>query len=227
MSWRQKAKAENKCVNCGVPKTRTGVHCADCAKNHRERAKKYIKEVRRGVLSGKCHYCGKTSEKRQCPECKSKLSQYQKGRRLVFKEQGTCTSCGDPRVEESSSCLRHYMEGQSGSAFGTTKRWKEILASFESQNGICYYSGIKLIIGKNASLDHKIPKSKHGIEDGVYDAGNLVWCDKMVNIMKNSMTDDEFIAMCKKITDYCQSEPAEPRRLRRTKKQELLGLITI
>jgi hypothetical protein len=114
-----------------------------------------------------------------------------------------------------------------GVHLGTTKRWKEILASFESQNGICYYSGIKLIIGKNASLDHKIPKSKHGIEDGVYDAGNLVWCDKMVNIMKNSMTDDEFIAMCKKITDYCQSEPAEPRRLRRTKKQELLGLITI
>ena len=72
------------------------------------------------------------------------------------------------------------------------------------QNGICYYSGVKLELmsySKNkpsqiysASLD-RIDSNKG------YEKGNIRWVSKSINYMKNTMTDEEVWELCKIICE--------------------------
>ena len=74
---------------------------------------------------------------------------------------------------------------------------------FDSQNGICTLSGMKLVCGgrnnRTASID-RIDSSKGYIE------GNLQWVHKDYNMMKLEWSDAEFIQMCKTVTDYQNSK---------------------
>jgi len=66
----------------------------------------------------------------------------------------------------------------------------ELLALLDKQNRRCPYSGRLLLIGDNASIDHKIPLDRGGTND----LTNLQWVDYHVNIMKWYRTDEEFLA---------------------------------
>ncbi len=75
---------------------------------------------------------------------------------------------------------------------------------FESQDGTCPYSGVKLTLAlskkKNdqhstASLD-RIDSSKGYIK------GNVQFVSITINLMKNSMTHDETVEFCKIITEF-------------------------
>jgi hypothetical protein len=66
---------------------------------------------------------------------------------------------------------------------------------YEQQQGRCAYTGIELIPGLTASLDHIIPTSR----GGTHDESNLQWVTKQINCMKTDMTHDEFLAMCQLI----------------------------
>lgn len=72
------------------------------------------------------------------------------------------------------------------------------------QNKKCALSGIDLSFSetrknkdksKTVSVD-RIDSSKGYIE------GNVQWVHKTINIMKNSLRDEEFIEFCKKVTEY-------------------------
>jgi hypothetical protein len=80
---------------------------------------------------------------------------------------------------------------------------EDIKETWNNQNGICPYTGIKLTLPtysrnkKNvfqelASLD-RIDSNKP------YEKGNIVFVCASINLMKNSMTEEETIAFCKKI----------------------------
>ena len=73
---------------------------------------------------------------------------------------------------------------------------------FLSQDKICPLSGEKLVMSTNSKLR---TASLDRIDYLVgYIEGNLQWVHKKVNVMKNSMPDDDFVSWCKKIVEYSQ-----------------------
>jgi 5-methylcytosine-specific restriction endonuclease McrA len=63
----------------------------------------------------------------------------------------------------------------------------------------CPYTGEKLILGQNVSLDHKIPRSRR--PDLAYEYSNLQWVSKTYNRCKSDLTDAEFRKLCRTVLD--------------------------
>lgn len=88
-----------------------------------------------------------------------------------------------------------------------------IMALYEKQNGLCALSGIPLTwdakkgrVLTNLSID-RIDSSKG------YDADNVQLVCRIVNIMKNNLSQDSFIVWCSKIAE--KSMPSVSRRQHR------------
>lgn len=118
------------------------------------------------------------------------------------------------RSKGCKNCNNDYYEEMSGSFWSTVKRGaitrnleftitkNYVWNLFIKQNRRCIFSGIELkfstkinLFDGNASLD-RIDSTKGYIE------GNVQWVDKRINIMKQNMTDNEFIEICKMIAEY-------------------------
>lgn len=74
-----------------------------------------------------------------------------------------------------------------------------LLNKLEIQQYQCVYSGRKLILGQNASLDHIIAKSRGGSES----LDNLQWVDRNVNYMKRALSHDDFLDLVRQIASTC------------------------
>lgn len=68
-----------------------------------------------------------------------------------------------------------------------------IVRLFRKQEGRCYISGLKIVLGVNASLD-RIDSSLGYIK------GNVGWVNKDVNMMKGMFSLDRFLEVCKLCT---------------------------
>lgn len=73
---------------------------------------------------------------------------------------------------------------------------------FEKQGRRCALSGIDLVFGSNtsnanttASLD-RLDNAKGYVE------GNVQWVHKRVNVMRNTLTVEEFVSLCQKIAEH-------------------------
>ena len=71
-----------------------------------------------------------------------------------------------------------------------------LMESFDKQGGRCIYTGVNLIMGDNATLDHKVPKSRGGSDS----IENIQWVTRTINQMKTDMTHEEFVQMCLTVT---------------------------
>ena len=69
------------------------------------------------------------------------------------------------------------------------------------QNNRCAYTGEKIILGVNASIDHIIPKSSINYP-GDDCLENLCWTTKKVNMIKNDMTKEELISFCEAVLTH-------------------------
>lgn len=77
---------------------------------------------------------------------------------------------------------------------------KMIMELIESQGFRCALSNRQLT-PENASLDHVIPLSR----GGTHDIENLCVVHHQVNTAKSSMTVDEFVTLCREVTE-CQDQ---------------------
>ena len=71
--------------------------------------------------------------------------------------------------------------------------FNQLLELFKHQGGVCGYTGLPIVIGANASIDHKQPKSKGGTDE----LQNLHWVHYQINMMKGDMDLLEFIEVLK------------------------------
>ena len=71
---------------------------------------------------------------------------------------------------------------------------------YDHQSGLCHYTNEKLIFGYvNGKIHHNsISLDKLDPSKG-YVIGNVVWCNYLVNTMKQSLTEEEFFAYIKNI----------------------------
>ncbi len=152
---------------------------------------------------GLCRDCRKplgTSITR-CDRCHSRHKERTYAIRDARSESGMCRSCGKlPISGKSSNCLICVLKDASRTCFGLIKHWKELEQLFEDQKGVCPYTNIKIELGKNAALDHIVPKSKGGTND----IDNLQWVHLWINKMKNDTPDDEFQVELKEFTESCK-----------------------
>lgn len=152
----------------------------------------------------KCASCGNKFRSTMAAKkyCSHKCYRLRMSRNWVSKNRarGLCYSCENPPVQGTSSwCEKHWLTQAAWRAGLRGKgSWKKIKLLLELQNYICPYTGKKLVIGVNASVDHKLPRSKY--PDLVGDISNYEWVDEDVNRAKRAMTKDEFISMCRLIS---------------------------
>lgn len=105
--------------------------------------------------------------------------------------EGNCKKCSNQRMQASSLCFKHYvinlLQLNKIKAFDSLA--DALIDKLYKQRFECYYTGVLLIPGVNASLDHIVPLSKEGQNT----EGNFVWCDSSINRMKQNIEQKEFI----------------------------------
>ena len=134
-----------------------------------------------------------------CATCRERMRQDVKELKIRRRQTGLCLLCGKPasvRVKQPL-CQDCWFKEISRNRTGTSHNWQLIKGLFESQKQRCAYTGIMLIPGQNASLDHIVPTHQGG-DNSIY---NLQWVDYQINIMKNSLNHDEFIGIIKMILE--------------------------
>ena len=68
------------------------------------------------------------------------------------------------------------------------------------QNYKCAYTGVVLVLGVNASLDHIKPRLEH--PDLLGQISNLEWVDETVNRSKGKMSRERFIELCREVDQH-------------------------
>lgn len=117
------------------------------------------------------------------------------------KAEGRCYACGkNKRHDGISRCKTCWFKFASRRHFGSASKWRELKSLFYKQEERCCYSGRRLDIGRNASIEHVEPVSKH--ERGRADLRNIRWVETQINTMKGQQSLHEFLLSCKDVLRF-------------------------
>lgn len=196
------------CKDCGNPRGKDGtsIRCRPCASNATKRATQRSKRLRKERLADDlCFYCGgkKDTNTIHCAQCRNKHNTYSKNfsasRREQYEKQGVCKRCGEERYHESNYCRMHFIEHIARKYGVPMPLYEALLQKLEIANFTCFYTGIQIVPGRNACVDHLYSRSQH--PDKLSEIDNFVWCDKWINRMKGYMSHQEFISLCQTIVN--------------------------
>lgn len=102
-------------------------------------------------------------------------------------------------IEKKAVCFcretssgRRWMANRKGSV-----RMRELLKKLEQQGNRCALSG-EPIDDKNSEIDHIIPVSRGGSSE----IENLQWVTRKINRMKHTMTNEEFVEVCRAVIEH-------------------------
>lgn len=216
---RSKYKKLGLCDLCGQKAVPGYIRCAA----HLEYFKKYQQEYRkksnkqkiaaaerrhRLANNGQCIWCKQsmTTTKRGGKICQLCRKKGLDSKKKLWEERlslGLCKYCGKNEVTniESDCCGVCRCKKVATNNLRDSKRWNDLKELFDRQN-VCPYTGIQLILGVNATLDHISPKSKGG-QDNIE---NLQWVyggdDFDVNLMKGISSGKEFLQAIKILYNY-------------------------
>jgi hypothetical protein len=83
---------------------------------------------------------------------------------------------------------------------------EDIWQKFLDQNGKCALSGVNLTFGPPSQIRLSTASLDRIDSDKNYDITNVQWVHKQVNMMKQSLTNDELLEWCKKIVTNKDNE---------------------
>ena len=193
-AWLDKRKQDGICLQCGGkagPKSK--LYCASCASKFSEHAKARASRL---VTQGLCIQCMGSSASRVCPSCREKNTQARRGKVLERERSGICVKCGkEPCVKSNRRCATCCLKHSAWTYFKSTNRWADFQSLFNSQHGVCPYSGRSLTIGFDAEIDHIIPRSAGGTDE----LSNLQWVHSDVNKMKAHQLPEQFLSLVAEI----------------------------
>lgn len=152
---------------------------------------------------------------KECPECFSRHPFRSKPAAKRAEKLGTlCKSCSAKRnfkkyngeVKEEFgvriSWLKTYQTGAKGRGLVFDICAKDIRELFDEQEGLCALSGQPIQLPKNskystvtASID-RIDNTKGYLKD------NIQLVHKKINMLRGSLEVDEFISLCKMVSEY-------------------------
>lgn len=183
-----KRRRQGLCVGCGSQPEPGKTRCTSCLDKSRVASRKHRDT---NVKHGRCARCSSpATNQKYCEPCREWQRQY---RSRVANERirlGVCRACGKcEAAHPNQRCRTCILKAIAHDVLCDRKQWQDLLTLYETQNGCCAYSNIRLTIGVNASIDHIIPKSKGGSST----LDNLQWVGLCVNKMKLDQTEDEFL----------------------------------
>lgn len=73
---------------------------------------------------------------------------------------------------------------------------------YESQNHTCVLSGISLEPNLSLTMQQQNMSIDRINSNIGYEEGNIQWVDKRINMMKGSLSNEEFIELCTKVSEY-------------------------
>lgn len=122
------------------------------------------------------------------------------------------------RPKDEYKHLKVWIRANAGSNLGVSGEEREtivkqMLEKLVSQNFKCFYTGLPLVPGVNASIEHIKPKSKN--PELRKDINNLVWIRTEVNSMRNNYTFEKFLMLCEAcvkspvLQNFVRAEQAE------------------
>jgi hypothetical protein len=190
---KQKAHESDVCPECRKPWIGTTKRCPECKAISRAKWKGRAD----GALCARC-FRPKDGHHKACSECRTAMRAISMSRRATFAKEGRCVQCGIPKTDPGLYCRKCTFRAAARRWLGSAKLWIKLVELFDAQEGRCAYTGEPLVIGGNASLDHKIPRSRGGTNT----IENVQWVTWKVNRVKTDMTHDEFIDLCKIIISY-------------------------
>ena len=167
-------------------KKRYGISCARCNSKLDGKSKRLCLKCLKFQSEASLRLREKTKKKNCCVRCRS--SDYIKNRIDMHRF----------KPAKVKLCIACYLKRMSYSVCGSQKLWEKLLKLFNEQNQLCVYTGEKLIIGVNASIDHINPRVKGGSNK----IENLQWVDFRINLMKRDLVEPEFLKLIKKIHGY-------------------------
>jgi hypothetical protein len=204
----QRRIAAHQCIACGerVADTSKRLVCSDCA------AKRAYREVqlrarRRKMQS--CTSCGSPClyGRSKCGACLARDAQYRVDMKARWSAAGLCIACGKhPPLEtlrenaEHRICETCYFQNVAKARLGSRTHWQELRNQLIAQDFTCPYTGTRLVLGVNDSVDHIYPIARFPACRN--DPLNIEWVRRDVNGMKGDMTPDEFIALNRCILEY-------------------------
>jgi hypothetical protein len=115
---------------------------------------------------------------------------------------GHCYSCKEVPMENSTCfCRKHWLVQAAWRAgLRGSKAGEAVEEMLIRQNYRCAYTGIRLVLGVNASLDHIKPRLQH--PELLGQISNLEWVDESVNRSKGNMSRERFIALCREVDQH-------------------------
>ncbi len=160
---------------------------------------------------GLCIVCGKNKgldrlDKVSCLYCSKYQTNWNKEKRKRMLLENRCVLCGSKEIINKDSCnpikknkdnkflncYKCYLKKAASNYLGSAKLWTDLEKLYIQQKGKCYYTGLDIQIGKDASLDHTIPcfgKRKTDIT-------KLKWVNIQINYMKGILSEKKFREMC-------------------------------
>lgn len=158
---------------------------------------------------GRCIACGSAHPEGQlCKKCKERAKRSRQKRKAKLIEAGICCQCGKSKATVTYGvqygnkkksvapvCNKCYLRRTAYHVFKSEKLYYILEDLWEEQKGICYYSGIAMILGENSSIDHIIPRSAGGKDI----KENLCWCLWPINQIKSGLSIDRFVTLCQQI----------------------------
>lgn len=197
------------CDKCGKPREK-GCLCYGCW----EKRMVYLKQRRDGRVAAKlCQFCSKpVLVGRLCDECRINKRQARADLKLIRQQLGLCLKCGKEKFDGATRCVTCFLKDIAHCHFGQRKLYVKLFEILDRQNGFCPYTGEKLVLGQNATLDHKVSRARGGSSD----LFNLQWVykgDFDVNWMKGMMSEEEFFVAIKKIYHFVKQKGAYDHQL--------------
>lgn len=196
----KKYKRRGLCYRCGKKKdaVSSSCHlCEICRKKKNKASNKIRAYKKRHRL---CRDCGSKlvrTDNLLCERCKEKARIAQLKRTRRYAKAGLCKHCRNVATlrDKSKVCENCWFKATALTATRSGKDGPALKAIIEKQNYTCVYSGLPLVLGKNAHVDHIIPVSRGGLRH----ISNVQWLDAVVNRMKQNLTESEFLEYVKLI----------------------------
>lgn len=185
------------CPLCQKPWIGPPGRCDDCRRKNATFHKKYRHQKK---VRGICSDCGKKIflGKVRCAKCVAIISRATAMLALRRRESGVCMWCADTNVlcDKYKLCKRCWFRRASLRVAGNFSLGEKLERLYTDQDGRCFYTGAKLKLGVNTSLDHQRPRTRNGS----HNVRNFRWVSVIINRMKQNLTHKEFVETCRLIS---------------------------
>ena len=161
-------------------------------------------------LNSICQWCQAASclpGSTRCQACVEKGKARRQANQHTFLETGLCGTCGRypylPAMSANPSyrlCEECYLRKTSKQRLGSMRYWQQIRQKLYDQYFKCAYTGQILVLGQNASLDHRYPIHSHPHLKN--DPNNTEWVLQEINEMKRNRSPEQFLTLIRQILTY-------------------------